>query len=447
MALHTRIKHIDNLTNGVLRFRRRFPKDVAEHLGQGFLQVHIRNREGLAFHREYQAIVAEFDRIVRQTRVRLEDEGRDSRTTQQKWHDALITATGLREGVRGLDPADPDTGRLIIETLKTKPDPLVTKALLNPAAPAPKPTLGDAFKLYRQDKQVDEGSKKGNDLNRIEGRLKSSIGDPDSLPLQEMTVDHRRRYFNYIISAKKADGSPLSLGSAKKETNILVAVVNHALKEMDILAKNQFAALPWPEEDTQAVERRLPLPDDLVVRVEDRLKRGKIHELVLIWQLLKGTGLRLNEAVGLTREDIILDAETPYLHVRHNSIRRIKTGSSVRTVPLTGDALIATQEALEGAPVGGPIFPRYGRPRGNDAASVMLMDAIKAETKHHPDSSRFATHGLRHRVSDMLREAGAPVEVRKGFLGHANQDISENTYGGRAARLREFHKWAVNADL
>ena len=290
MALQTKIKHIDKRPNGVLRFRRRFPKDVAEALGENFLQVHVRNTEGLAFHREYHAIITEFERIVRETRVRLEDEGRDSRTTQQKWHDALMTATGLREGVTGLDPADPETGRLIFETMKTKPDPLVTKALLNPSAPAPRPTLGDAFKLYRQDKQVEEGSKKENDLKRIEGRLKSSIGDPDSLPLEEMTVDHRRRYFNYIISAKKADGSPLSLGSAKKETNILVAVINHAIKEMDILAKNQFAALPWPEDDTQAVERRLPLPDDLVVRVEDRLKRGNIHELVLIWQLLKGTG-------------------------------------------------------------------------------------------------------------------------------------------------------------
>ncbi|WP_170446244.1 hypothetical protein [Ruegeria arenilitoris] len=82
MALQTKIKHIDKRPNGVLRFRRRFPKDVAEALGENFLQVHVRNTEGLAFHREYHAIMNEFERIVRETRVRLEDEGRDSRTTQ-----------------------------------------------------------------------------------------------------------------------------------------------------------------------------------------------------------------------------------------------------------------------------------------------------------------------------------------------------------------------------
>ncbi len=34
MAIAPKIKHVDQRPNGVLRFRRRFPKDVAEHLGQ-----------------------------------------------------------------------------------------------------------------------------------------------------------------------------------------------------------------------------------------------------------------------------------------------------------------------------------------------------------------------------------------------------------------------------
>ena len=51
MALHTKIKHIDTLPNGVLRFRRKFPQDVAEALDNPALQVHIKNREGGAFHR------------------------------------------------------------------------------------------------------------------------------------------------------------------------------------------------------------------------------------------------------------------------------------------------------------------------------------------------------------------------------------------------------------
>lgn len=71
------------------------------------------------------------------------------------------------------------------------------------------------------------------------------------------------------------------------------------------------------------------------------------------------------------------------------------------------------------------------------------MKNLRAETK----DVRFSVHGLRHRVSDKLREAGAPTEVRQGFLGHANQAIAESVYGGREARLVEFQKWAVRASL
>ena len=42
MALHTKIKHIDTLPNGVLRFRRMFPQDVAEALDKPAPQVHIK---------------------------------------------------------------------------------------------------------------------------------------------------------------------------------------------------------------------------------------------------------------------------------------------------------------------------------------------------------------------------------------------------------------------
>ena len=52
-------------------------------------------------------------------------------------------------------------------------------------------------------------------------------------------------------------------------------------------------------------------------------------------------------------------------------------------------------------------------PRDADAASTALMEAVRAETK---DKS-LTVHDLRHRVTDKLRDAGAPVEVRHCFLG------------------------------
>lgn len=63
-----------------------------------------------------------------------------------------------------------------------------------------------------------------------------------------------------------------------------------------------------------------------------------------------------------------------------------------------------------------------------------------SEPLRETEGSCYSVHGLRHRVSDRLREAGAPTDVRPGFLGHANEAVSGSTYGGRDARLKEFQK-------
>lgn len=71
------------------------------------------------------------------------------------------------------------------------------------------------------------------------------------------------------------------------------------------------------------------------------------------------------------------------------------------------------------------------------------MKTLRLETK----DKKHTVHGLRHRVSDKLRDACAPVVVRQGFLGHALEAIAENTYGSPQARLKEFAKWAYEAGL
>ena len=206
---------------------------------------------------------------------------------------------------------------------------------------------------------------------------------------------------------------------------------------MFLLSRN--AALPWPKQDILAVEKKLPLEDALVVAVADRLSK----DLKPLWSVLAGTGMRLGEAVGLLREDVVLDAPVPHIVIQPNSIRTIKTTSSQRTVPLVGEALRAAKDSCVGVEQGEGIFPRYARPRGADAASAALMKHLRKET----EDSRLGVHSLRHRVSDKLGEAGAATEVRKGFLGHANEAVAESTYGGRDARLKEFQEWAVKTGL
>ena len=131
MALTMKIMHVDQLANGVLRFRRRFPKDVAQALGEQTLQVHIRNREGLPFQREYAAILQEFDRIVAETRDKLS--GVDVRSPVTRWHEALLKAEGLIAEVQALEDDEGYARHLLVQGLtQNGEDSLVIKALSNP---------------------------------------------------------------------------------------------------------------------------------------------------------------------------------------------------------------------------------------------------------------------------------------------------------------------------
>lgn len=51
--------------------------------------------------------------------------------------------------------------------------------------------------------------------------------------------------------------------------------------------------------------------------------------------LVSDTGLRLSEALGLIKKDVILDGPVPHVVVRSHSWRRLKTSASARKVPPT----------------------------------------------------------------------------------------------------------------
>ncbi len=449
MVVKGKIQHVDRLANGVLRFRRRFPKDVADFTGQPTLQVHIRNTAGVAFAREYEAIMQEFDRMVRQARADMGREGVDNRTTQEKWHDALLVGAGLMEGIAGLDPDDPETVKMVLEGLPYKVDHLVKKAMLEPTAKAPAMTLGDAFKLFWKDKEIEKTSRKRqNDLKRIEKRLRDALGDIDKLALISLSkTTHRRHYRDFYVNYRKRDGQPMDGESMQRETNIVVSVLNHARKNTDEIFNNDvFSGIPWPEPDKAKMDRRPPLPDDIVDAVTKSLQEeAKNPVLKHVWALCVSTGARVSEFASMLREDVKLDDAVPHVFIRPNAAKKNrKSKTSIRQVPLTNRAQVAMRELMRLSEGHAAILPRYVHETGNTNLSAAIMNHVK---KFRGEKSNLVAYGLRHRVTDKMRDAGAPEGVRRGYTGHAMQEVAENTYGGREARLREFVKWAEKAGL
>lgn len=90
------------------------------------------------------------------------------------------------------------------------------------------------------------------------------------------------------------------------------------------------------------------------------------------------TGCRPSELANIKPENIRLDAEVPHIRIRSTKDRELKSGASVRDIPLAGVALEAMRQTSNG-------FPHY-RDRSY-VLSASLTKTFKARalfpTKQH----------------------------------------------------------------
>src|SRR5262249_6621785 len=154
-------------------------------------------------------------------------------------------------------------------------------------------------------------------------------------------------------------------------------------------------------DQTPDIERRHPLsPDEIQLLLGSKTRLNA--ELADMLELLVCTGARLNEIAGLEIADIQLHptaGATPYVWIRPNRTRTLKSMSSRRKVPLGGPCLQAAKDALaKTSSLGrteGPLFPRYGRNGGSSAASQALMKFLR---KIGITDRRKVVHSIRHSV-------------------------------------------------
>jgi integrase len=137
--------------------------------------------------------------------------------------------------------------------------------------------------------------------------------------------------------------------------------------------------------------------------------------------------------MGLEVQDV--DLQERSITIRPNSIRSLKTKGSHRTFPLSQRAAETLQEHRKGKEDGEAIFPKYARPRGNDAASAMLMKRLRRIIT----DTKLTMHSLRHRMKDKLRNTGCPEAISMAILGHGSNTIAANYGAGYALHVMREH--------
>jgi integrase len=233
--------------------------------------------------------------------------------------------------------------------------------------------------------------------------------------------------------------------SASKAISIVAAIVQTALIEYQIGIRNPFHRMHVVN-DIAAVDARLPLSREEIAIARSLPVNVQLSTIV---DLLALTGARLNEIAGLEWSDVhglSTDGhDVASITIRTNRIRRLKTANSKRQIPLIAEARKALSGLQEVLPPGGPndpVFPRYGRSGGSDAASAALMKALR---KAGVQDRRKSIHSIRHSMKQALRDVGCPKDIRDSIQGHAKDSIAENYgYGFSMSKMTEWLELATN---
>jgi integrase/recombinase XerD len=231
-------------------------------------------------------------------------------------------------------------------------------------------------------------------------------------PLAEATVDELEQY----VAQLRADG--LAGATIARRTAAARSFYAH-LQLIGRRADNPAAAVALPR-------RARTLPKTLSAGEAERLitaangtqpRELRDHALV---ELLYGAGLRVSEAVGLSKSGIDLDGRL---------VRVVGKGGKERIVPVGRPAIDAVRRYLSR---GRPYLDKRHRPelflnaRGGalTRAGAFLILRRLAE-KAGLDPLRVHPHLLRHSFATHLLEGGADLRSVQEMLGHADLSTTE----------------------
>ena len=223
----------------------------------------------------------------------------------------------------------------------------------------------------------------------------------------------------------------LALGSVKRIFGSIRSIINLVMLENGIEGSNAFSKTYMPERDDS--QDRQPIPNDKLVQLQEAcmLKDDEIRWLLL---LISDTGMRLAEAAGLAKEDIIFDAPFPYIDLKARSWRRLKTKSSARHIPLVGKSLVAARKIVEQESI--YAFPRYcnGKLCNANSASAALNKWMKTII-----GDDYVIHGLRHSLRDRLRAVECPSDIIDAIGGWTTTGVGHGY--GKGYSLDVLDKW------
>ena len=263
---------------------------------------------------------------------------------------------------------------------------------------------------------------------RALGTFISLAGDRDVV---SYTRDDAKLFMDVLLSQGN------KTATIRRRINCISAILNYAYAELDVDKRNPFSRLFIKGEGQDAHKRGTFTLEQLRQGYDYALSSGS--QIKLLMPILGETGCRLAEIVGLERDDI--DMSEGVIHIRTNSIRRLKTANSTRTLPLVGYAKKAMIVALQHAD-DQYLYPRYFKD-----GTCRATHASNALNKWLKRDFGLTAHCLRHTMRDRLRATGCPLELIDQIGGWSSIGTIGSKYGqGYELEAVRSHLGAIRID-
>ena len=230
----------------------------------------------------------------------------------------------------------------------------------------------------------------------------------------------------------------MNINTGKRVFASVRLIINLTMREHGIEGTNAFSGTFMP--DRGDASTRQPIPIEKLKVIQQRCQTTDDEPRWLV-ALISDTGMRLSEAAGLAREDIVLDADISHVTIRPHSWRRLKTKRSERTLPLVGCSLWAARRAVEASHYSPYLFPRYCNDKGCKAnsASAALNKWLKQTI-----GDGFVMHSFRHSMRDGLRAVACPADMIDQIGGWSKASVGEG-YGERY-KISQLRSWMLELD-
>lgn len=410
------VKYLSVRGDGNFTYRRRFPSKYKILVnGQLEFKVSLNTKNANQAIEKYGQIHAHFENLMNRLKA-----GKSLSSTEIEPIDVL-KAKASELGIQYKSSQDlikDDDISQFLERLKLADnlppsDEIGLQALFG-AAPD-EPTLNDAWDFYQEHTRDEliglserEISKKKTPKLLAVKRANNFLGA--NKLLSQITRQDALSYKSYWVN--RVEDGEISAATANKNIMHVRQIVSFYLEQNDLKQTNPFSKISLKEEKGTR-------PAYTIQFLKDKWLQGSpfetlSHEALHIVYAIMDTGTGPKEICGLAPEDIHLDHDIPYIEIKPNQFRKLKTGHRDRKIPLVGMSL----KALKQYPTG---FSSYRTPNGPDNFSANVNKYLK--THNLIETDQHGIYSLRHTFKNRMREHGFPAELQNYLMGHKDSSM------------------------